>query len=111
MNNVRNQGRFPVKAELHSAVLPNFKAEILDLSEGGARVRLRGRAADIAPETRFGFGAFLSPRVNSVVKGNARVAWVRETLDGVEAGLQWEDLTKAGISALKSAILKAACPV
>lgn len=105
--NTRNQGRFPVRAELHSPHLPNFKAQILDLSEGGARVKLE-RGEQLRPDSKFSFGAFLSPRVNSVLKGQARVAWVRETLDGVEAGLQWENLTQTGLRFLRSAVLKAA---
>ena len=41
MTKVRHQGRFPYKADLHSHELPNFKAQVLDLSEGGARIRLK----------------------------------------------------------------------
>ena len=105
MTKVRHQGRFPYKADLHSHELPNFRAEVLDLSEGGARIRLK--ASDLARGSVFGFAAFLSSRVNSPFKGSAKIAWIRETLDGVEAGIEWQDLTGAALKALRSALLKA----
>jgi PilZ domain len=108
MNNLRNKGRFPVRVDLHSADLPNFKAEVLDLSEGGARVKLRRASSHIQADGKFRFGAFLSPKVNSIFRGDARVAWIRQTLDGVEAGLEWEGLTSCALRTLRSALLKAA---
>lgn len=108
MSNLRNKGRYHVRVDLHSAALPNFRAEVVDLSEGGARVKLRGRTEDLAPNKNFCFGAFLSPKVNSLFKGSARVAWIRDTLDGVEAGLEWDGLTATAVKALRSALLKAA---
>ena len=107
MSNVRNKGRYHVRVALHSAALPNFRAEVVDLSEGGARVKLRGRS-DLAPNKNFSFGAYLSPKVNSLFRGDARVAWIRETLDGFEAGLEWESLTSCAVKTLRSALMKAA---
>ena len=107
MNNDRNKGRYQVRVDLHSPALPNFRAEVVDLSEGGARVKLRGRS-DRAANKNFSFGAYLSPKVNSLFKGDARVAWIRETLDGFEAGLEWESLTASAVKNLRSALMKAA---
>lgn len=108
MSNYRNTGRFPYRVNLHSPELPKFKAEVLDLSEGGARVKVNQPTQELAKNSVFSFGAFLSPRVNSTFKGKARVAWVRETLDGLEAGIEWQDLTNSACRALRSALLKAA---
>lgn len=107
MNNARNKGRFPVRVNLHSADFPNFRAEVLDISEGGAKVKLRRPPASNLADRKVKIGAFLSPKVNSLFKGVARVAWVRQTLDGAEAGLEWDSLTSSATSALKSALIKA----
>ena len=105
MTKVRHQGRFPYKADLHSHELPNFKAQVLDLSEGGARIRLK--PGELRQGSVFGFASFLSSQVNSPFKGNAKIAWIRETMDGMEAGVEWQDLTGPALRALRSALLKA----
>ena len=95
-NRARTATRRRVEMTIVSQVFPSHQAEILDLSEGGAKIRLKSspRKADQAPS--FSFDARFLSQFRSVFAGRARLAWVSETLDGFEAGLEWESITDLG---------------
>ena len=94
-----------VKMTLVSHLFPSHQAEVLDLSEGGARIRLKSAPNKASQVPSFSFDARFLSQFSSVFAGRARVAWVSETLDGFEAGLEWESLTSQALSGLKSALL------
>ncbi len=90
--NQRHVARTPVQMSLRSASLPGFLADLVDLSEDGARIRLRGAVSQSLENQRIRFGASLPGQMGSQFEGLARVAWLRQTDSGWEAGLEWEKL-------------------
>jgi hypothetical protein len=103
---LRKENRVPVNMKILSGSLPNFQAELLDLSEGGARVMMKSAPVDIQGSS-LPFKTRLANQVASAFQGVARVAWVHETMEGFEAGLEWEHLTNAAVSGLKNALVGA----
>lgn len=93
--NRRQAERVRVSGQLNirSVSLPGYGADILDISESGARVKLKGKAASTLLEDRIRFGVSLQSQMSPQFEGFARVAWLRQTENGLEAGLQWEKLT------------------
>jgi PilZ domain len=105
---VRQRGRFPVRMKILSKGLPQFQADILDLSEGGARVRLRDTPEHPLTNKEISFGARVPSQVYAAFDGVARVVWENRTMDGFVIGLEWKNLTSKAIASLKDAILGAA---
>ena len=94
LNNREN--RIATEMKIRSVSLPNFSADILDISADGARVKMKGRPASSLFEARIRFGVSLKQQMGAQFEGFARVAWIEETDNGFEAGLQWEKITKGG---------------
>ena len=107
-NTTRNEGRFPVRMRITSEGLPHYQADILDLSEGGAKVKLRATPNTDLKNQRIPFGATIPAQVYAAFEGMARIAWSQQTLDGFEIGLQWENLSAKAKKKLKEALLLAA---
>ena len=103
--NARKNARILADMKLRSVSLPGYSAEVLDISAGGARVKLRSRAGNSLLEDRIRFGVSLSRQMNVQFEGFARVVWVRETPRGIEAGLQWEKLTEAAWQRAEQALV------
>jgi len=101
---LRKEERHRTELKILSGSLPNFQAQLLDISEGGARVKMNTVPSDDIRGIRMPFRTRLANQMASVFQGVARVAWVQETMDGFEAGLEWEQLTNAAFSALKESI-------
>lgn len=105
-NQSRKHNRITTEMMLRSVSLPAYSAELTDISERGARLKLKTRKAPTElVENRIRFGVSLPTQMTTQFEGFARVAWVRETKEGVEAGLEWEKLSAAdwarAINALK----------
>jgi PilZ domain len=94
MSNItRKSKRIKTEMKMRSVSLPLYAADVIDISETGARVRLQGKTSEGLLEDRIRFGVSLKSQMTAQFEGFARVAWIRETAKGVEAGLQWEKLT------------------
>lgn len=92
----RKHNRIATEMMLRSVSLPAYSAELTDISERGARLKLKARKAPKElVENRIRFGVSLPNQMSTQFEGFARVAWVRESKDGVEAGLEWEKLSAA----------------
>ena len=103
-HNARKNARVAVNMSLRSAGLPRYQAYVVDLSRSGARVQLNGAVSQGLENQRIRFGVSLSGEIGTHFEGMARVAWVKQTASGWEAGLEWEKLTpadwnKAGLAA------------
>ena len=106
MNNyTRENIRITANMKIRSVSLPYYMADVLDISTTGARLKLKGRAADSLLEDRIRFGIMLDGQLSSQFEGFARVAWVKQTENGIEAGLQWEKLTAAAWEKAKGALV------
>lgn len=103
-NSERKTQRQTVNMKIRSVSLPNFNADIIDLSETGVRVKLAGKPAESLLESRIRFGASLSTQMTAQFEGFARVAWIRETENGLEAGLQFEKMTEASWQRAKASM-------
>jgi hypothetical protein len=88
----RKTPRFPAEMSLRSTGLPLLQAQVVDLSATGARVNLRAAAPPNLVRQVIRFGASLPGQQSPFFEGSARVAWVRETPGGWQAGLEWEKL-------------------
>jgi PilZ domain len=110
MNNSseRKATRTNVNMKIRSVSLPHFAADIIDISESGARVVLAAQPDASLLESRIRFGASLNTQMTAQFEGYARVAWIRETENGLEAGLQWEKMTDAAWQRAKAAMVIAA---
>lgn len=104
----RREGRFPVRMKVVSNDLPHLEAEMLDLSKSGARLRLPKSLAPVTPNTRISIGACLVHQARTIFETPARVAWVSETLDGVEAGLEWSNDCERTTQRIEVALIVAA---
>lgn len=104
-NNTRENSRIFTNMKLRSASLPYYSADVLDISVTGARLKLKGRAHGNIVDERIRFGIMLHNQIGTQFEGFARVAWVRETENGLEAGLQWERLTASEWEKAKGAFL------
>ena len=91
--NSRQNSRIRTNLNLRSVNLPNYSADVVDFSLGGARVKLKGRPSENLLEDRIRFGVMLNGQMSTQFEGFARVVWIRETSNGAEAGLQWEKMT------------------
>lgn len=91
----RNTRRVQTDLDLRSVSLPGFTAKILDASERGVRVQLKGEPSKNFQESRIRFGLSLPGQCRVQFEGYARVAWVNKSEQGFEAGLEWERLTEA----------------
>jgi hypothetical protein len=100
----RQNKRVEVSMNLRSVSLPHYSAEVIDICETGARIRLKGEPEAQLQEARIRFGLSLADQVRVQFEGLARVAWVRSTKTGVEAGLQWEKMTQADWLRAKAAV-------
>lgn len=90
--------------KIRSVSLPNFAADIVDISETGVRVKLAGQPTASLLESRIRFGASLRTQMTAQFEGFARVAWIHETEGGLEAGLQFEKMTQAAWQRAKAAL-------
>jgi hypothetical protein len=88
----RRTPRYPADMSLRSSSLPLIQAQILDLSESGARVRLRAPASPALEHQVIHFGASLPGQQSPFFEGSARVAWIRQTDTDWQAGLEWDRL-------------------
>ena len=88
----RKAPRYKADLTLHSSSLPSLQGHIVDLSEAGARVELRGAAPPTLLHQVIRFGASLPGQQTAYFQGRARVAWLRDTDHGWEAGLEWQGL-------------------
>lgn len=104
---IRKANRTNVNMNLRSAQLPHYAAKVVDLSEDGAKLRLKGAVSPSLVEERIRFSASLANQIGTAFQGYARVAWVKETANGVEAGLQWEKMTASALQAVKAALVSA----
>lgn len=91
--NSRKNTRVQVEMKIRSVSLPNYSADVVDLSNNGARVVLSGKPSGSLLEERIRFGLSLQNQMNSQFEGFARICWVKETENGLEAGLQWEKMS------------------
>ena len=93
---------------LRSTQLPSFSAKIVDLSLGGAKIKLKGKPQASLVEERIRVTASLAAQQGQAFTGYARVAWVREVEGRFEAGLQWEKFTDLAVCSIKAALVQAA---
>ena len=93
VNNARQNNRVQVEMKIRSVSLPGFSADIVDISNTGARVILSGKPSNSILEERIRFGVSLQNQMSPHFEGYARVCWIEETENGLEAGLQWEKLS------------------
>ena len=100
--------RVSVKMKLRSVQLPNYVAEVVDLSARGAKLRLADLPTQTLEEERIRFAASLPEQVGHAFEGYARVAWLKKTPSGIFAGLEWEKMTKSAWLAVKAALVQAA---
>lgn len=93
----RKSARISTEMRLRSVSLPYYSADLIDISNSGARIKLKGKTAPEALlESRIRFGLSLPAQMSAQLEGYARVVWVRQTEKGIEVGLQWEKLTEDG---------------
>ncbi len=88
----RKNQRYSADMNLHSTSLPMLHGHVVELSEGGARVELRAAAPPTLVHQVIRFGASFPGQQTAYFQGQARVAWVRDTGHGWEAGLEWQGL-------------------
>ena len=103
-DNQRRLARTPVQMNLRSASLPRYQADIVDLSQGGVRIRLRGAVSQALENQRIRFGASLTGQMGPQFEGQARVVWIRQTAAGWEAGLEWEKLSPSAWQQVSAAL-------
>jgi hypothetical protein len=104
IQNARKSSRVAVEMSLRSTSLPRYQASIVDLSNSGARIELKGAVSQALENQRIRFGASL-PGQNSIhFEGLARVAWVKQTVRGWEAGLEWERMTPSSQNLVNLAV-------
>jgi hypothetical protein len=95
---------------LRSASLPGYQARLVDLSQAGARLQLKGAAGAALVDTMIRFGVSPFGQAGAHFEGLARVAWTRHTQHGCEVGLEWERLSASNWS-LVNRMVDAACSI
>ena len=105
---IRKSPRTQVTMTLRSAQLPSFSAKVVDLSLGGAKIKLKGKPQESLVEERIRVTASLPTQQGQAFTGYARVAWVKEIDGRFEAGLQWEKFTDLAIDSVKATLIKTA---
>lgn len=101
----RKEGRYPVRMKMVSRMLPHLSADLVDLSASGAKVRFPKSMVPVRAGATIPFGARLANQLSSAFEGIARIAWVNETLDGIEAGLEWETISENAVERIKLALI------
>jgi len=97
-NDNRQFVRADVALNLRSVQLPKYSAEVVDFSQGGARILLKtNRVPCNLWESRIRFGLSLPGQAGIHMEGQARVVWLRMSEHGVEVGLQWERLSQGDL--------------
>lgn len=104
LTNARRHPRYAAEMSLRSSQLPMMQAQVLDLSENGARVRLRSAPPGGLQGSIIRFGASLPGQQVAFFEGQARVAWAREAEQGWEAGLEWQALPSQERAMLESVL-------
>jgi PilZ domain len=97
--------RIPVNMTLTSTNLPAYVAGMMDLSDDGARLKLKGEPEPGMPESTISASVSLPCNSSALFEGSARVVWVRNTADGPEMGLQWSQATARAWQKAKSELL------
>ena len=103
--NQRCEARIEVSMRMRAAVLPGHQAEVLDLSNHGARIRVKGLVGSELEESTIRFGAGPKEIYRPTFEGLARIAWVQTQENGqAEIGLQWEKMTPSAWNSLKRSL-------
>lgn len=105
---MRQAHRVSVKMNLRSVQLPQYKAEIVDLSTSGAKLKLRALPEKSLKEERIRFAASLPSQIGQAFEGYARVVWTKKTASGVFLGLEWEKMSESAWLSVKAALVQAA---
>ena len=104
--NSRNEARIDVQMKLRAALLPGHVVDLVDISNHGARVRVKGFVSSELQESTIRFGVSERDVYRTSFEGLARVAWVRSEENGLaEIGLEWEKMTPSAWSSLKRSLL------
>ena len=104
---VRSDSRTKVDMNLRSTKLPHFKAKLIDLSQGGAKLRLRAKPSSSLVNEEMKFSASLPRRSKDLFRGQAKVVWEKETKQGFTLGLRWSELPSYAEKAIAAAQLYA----
>lgn len=103
-SNARRHPRFQAELYLRSSHLPLLDARVLDLSENGARLRLKAAPSGSLEGSVIRFGASLPGQQFAFFEGQARVAWTVQQEEGWEAGLEWQTLPAQERAMLESVL-------
>ena len=104
---IRCEARTKVDMKLRSVKLPYYKASLVDLSQGGAKLKLRAKPNTSLLNEDFKFSASLARRAKDLFQGQAQVVWEKETELGFTIGVRWKELPGYAEKAIETAQLYA----
>lgn len=101
----RQSERMPVSMNFLSTNLPTSPAELVNLSDGGCKIRLSQAPGHNLQNACISAKVTLPCNSQALFEGAARVIWVQEVQDGVDIGLQWTAPTSNSWKVAKAMLL------